>query len=277
MLVDIAHVENFEAGVVHQFLFIRIDRADADLAHRIRADHGRRTGHFGQFARTEAAQAGHRHSVDVARRRDLRGIEVGVRVQPQHPQLATLVAAMARHGADRSDREAVVAAQHDRHATGLEFRRFRFQHCAIPGDDFREMPVAGLRRLPGIDRPGEIAAIDHVQPAIGECPRQARHAQGLRAHRGTARTRADVGGNAEQGNRFLCAGHAPSPDDCGRPKSIARRRVRNHPCQASRMAASRTAVSEATATMAAPRSRHGARPESKRSSSRAASPTASSP
>jgi hypothetical protein len=40
-----------------------------------------------QLLRPVAAQAGHRHAVDVAAGREHAGVEVGVRVQPQHAQL----------------------------------------------------------------------------------------------------------------------------------------------------------------------------------------------
>jgi hypothetical protein len=41
------------------------------------------------------------------------GVEVGVRVQPEHAQASALLAAVARHGADGADGQAVVAAQQD--------------------------------------------------------------------------------------------------------------------------------------------------------------------
>jgi hypothetical protein len=44
------------------------------------------------------------------------GVEVGVGVEPQHAQLATGLAAVPGHRADRADRQAVIAAEHDRHA-----------------------------------------------------------------------------------------------------------------------------------------------------------------
>ena len=41
-----------------------------------------RAAHLDEGLRTVAEQAGHRHAVDVARRRELVGIEVGVGVEP---------------------------------------------------------------------------------------------------------------------------------------------------------------------------------------------------
>ena len=52
----------------------RLDRSHDDRRH-VAADPG-------QFLRPEPAQACDRHAVDVARRGDLRGVEVGVRVEP---------------------------------------------------------------------------------------------------------------------------------------------------------------------------------------------------
>jgi hypothetical protein len=66
-----------------------------------------------QLLRAVPAQAGHRHAVQVAAGREHAGVEVGMGVQPQHAQLAAGCAAVARHGADAADAQAVVAAQQD--------------------------------------------------------------------------------------------------------------------------------------------------------------------
>ena len=85
----------------------------------------------------EAAQAGHRHAVDVARGRDLAGVEIGVRIEPQHAQLLAGLAAMARDRGDRAHAQAMVAAEQDRHAA-------RAQFGAAP----RPSPRGSRRRLP---------------------------------------------------------------------------------------------------------------------------------
>src|SRR5581483_5665249 len=105
-LVDVAHVEDLEPLLVDKTLLARIDAADSDLTYTGRGD--RRSGlctQLHQLARPEAAQACERHAVQIAARRKLAGVEVGVGIQPQHTQLATLLATMPRYRADRADTE----------------------------------------------------------------------------------------------------------------------------------------------------------------------------
>jgi hypothetical protein len=88
--------------------------------------------------------------VNVAARRELRRVEVGVRIEPQHAQLFLLLAAVARNGADRADRQAVIAAEQDRQAPRAELGTDRFVDQAIPVRDLREMSIAFSCRLPRI-------------------------------------------------------------------------------------------------------------------------------
>ena len=91
-----------------------------------------------------------------------RGVEIRVRVEPQHAQLLARVAAVARDGADRADRQTVIAAEQDRQPRVSELRADRFVDQAIPVGDLREVPIAFRRRLPRIRRAGEIAAVDDL-------------------------------------------------------------------------------------------------------------------
>ena len=86
-LVDVAHVEDLEAVLVHELLLAGVDAADADLPHPLRADRRHLAADLDQLLRAEAAQAGDRHAVDVAARRELVGVEVGVGVEPEDAQL----------------------------------------------------------------------------------------------------------------------------------------------------------------------------------------------
>jgi hypothetical protein len=86
-LVDVAHVEDLQAGLVHEALL-----AGSTLRMPIwRTTFGLIAGTVPPIstssARAVAAQAGHRHAVDVAAGRERAGVEVGVRVEPQHAQL----------------------------------------------------------------------------------------------------------------------------------------------------------------------------------------------
>ncbi|KAG1433456.1 hypothetical protein G6F57_022138 [Rhizopus arrhizus] len=68
VLVDVAHVIDIDLVGLDQALFFRVHRADADLVHLRRGDRRRRAAQPGLRIGAKAAQAGHRHAVDVARR-----------------------------------------------------------------------------------------------------------------------------------------------------------------------------------------------------------------
>ena len=146
-------------------------------------------GQAGDLRRTVAAQAGYRHAMDIAGGGKRMGVEISVRVQPQHPQFLAGVAAMARHRADRADAQAVVAAQQDGQLALAQFGMHRVVHRAVPGGHFRQMAVAVDGRLPGIGRAIQIAAVLDLE-ALGLDDRtQAGDAQGFRSHGGRARRR----------------------------------------------------------------------------------------
>ena len=56
---------------------------------------------------------------------ELAGVEVGVRIEPEHAQFLAGFAAVARHRADRADAEAVIAAEQDRQPARGRARRAR--------------------------------------------------------------------------------------------------------------------------------------------------------
>ena len=61
-LVDVAHVEDLQALLVHEALFARVDAADADLPHGLGADGRHLTTDLAELSRAVAAQARHRHA-----------------------------------------------------------------------------------------------------------------------------------------------------------------------------------------------------------------------
>jgi iron complex transport system permease protein len=78
------------------------------------------------------------------------GVEVGVGVQLQHPQLLAGVAAVACYGADGAQPQAVVAAQQHRQIALAEFAVDRVMHGAVPGHHFVQVTVAVYRGQPGV-------------------------------------------------------------------------------------------------------------------------------
>jgi hypothetical protein len=99
---------------------------------------------------------------------------------------------------NRTDREAVVAAEHDRQAPGLEFLMNSRIDGRIPGYHLIQVAIAVLGRQPRIEGALQIAAIDHLESAALQFLCQVGHPQRLRSHRGTAMARADVGRHADQ-------------------------------------------------------------------------------
>jgi len=70
--------------------------------------------------------------------------------------------------------------------------------AACPRDDFGQMAVAVRRRLPRIDRPREIAAIEHIDAARTQRIGDAGDAERFGPHRRAAMAGADVGRRADQ-------------------------------------------------------------------------------
>ena len=116
-LVDVAHVEDFQVHLVHKTFLALIHTADTNLAYPFWRNGWHVAADLDQFFWPMAAQAGHRHAVDVAAGCQRVGVEVGMGVQPQDAQFFAGVAAVARHGADGANAQAVVAAQQDGQAT----------------------------------------------------------------------------------------------------------------------------------------------------------------
>ena len=100
LFIDIAHVKDFQACLMHQTFFTCIDTANTDLTHRIRRNRGRVSTNLREDVRTNTAQYRHRHTVDIARRCEFIGIKIRVRIQPQHAQIFARLTTMARRRAD---------------------------------------------------------------------------------------------------------------------------------------------------------------------------------
>ncbi len=130
-------------------------------------------------------------------------VEVGVRIEPQHPQPPALLAAVARDRGDRADREAVIAAEQDRQAAGAQFAVHGVVHQPVPLGHLGEVTIALDRRQARVAGAGEVAAIEHLEPLRLERFLQPGDAQRLRAHRCAARAGADVGRRADQRDRVV--------------------------------------------------------------------------
>ena len=205
-LVDVAHVEHFDVLFVHKTFLAFVHTADANLAYPFGRNGGYLAAYLDQLLGTMAAQAGHRHSVDVAAGRERVGVEVGMGVQPEDAQLFAGVAAVAGHGADGPNTQAVVAAQQNGQAAIGQFGIHRIVHGLVPVRDLGQMAVAVHWRQPGVAGANHVAFVDDVQALGRQHVGDIGHAQGLRPHAGAAAASTNVGGGAYQADFCILHG-----------------------------------------------------------------------
>ena len=79
--------------------------------------------------------------MQIAGGREAAGVEVGMRVQPENAQLASALAAMPCHGADRTQAQAMVAAHEQRQITRGKRRMDRIMHGKVPCQHFVQVAV----------------------------------------------------------------------------------------------------------------------------------------
>ena len=112
----------------------------------------------------QCPKSGNLHGMPVACWREAIGVEIGMRVKPQHTQLFAHLPAMARHRADRTDAQAVVAPQKNRQVARAQTLVHGLMHPTVPGGDFCQVAVAIDRRQPGVGRTCKITQVRHGQP-----------------------------------------------------------------------------------------------------------------
>src|SRR5450631_3022914 len=94
-LVDETHVEYLEPLLVDEALLAGIDAANPDLADTRRRNSRHVPADPHEFVWPEAAQASHRHPMQIAAWREDAGIEVCVRIEPEHAKGEALVSTVA--------------------------------------------------------------------------------------------------------------------------------------------------------------------------------------
>ena len=149
--------------------------------------------------------------MNIAAGGKLVGIEIGMRIQPQHTQLFTHAAAMRGHRRDRTNRQAMVTAQQNRHPPGLQLTGGHIKHATIPRGDFIQMPIAIDRRTDRIAWATDIAYVTHIHAAGGNGIHQPCHTQSLRPHGCATLGRADIRRNTEDGHRWIATLHTKTP------------------------------------------------------------------
>ena len=202
VLVDVAHVEHLQSELANRLLFLRVNAADADEIDVVSGQRRRLTAPSGQRWRAVPEQARHRHAVQVSAGAAGGGVDVGVGVEPDHAQQLALLAAMARDGADRADRQAVVATHQQRRLAPGQHAGNGVEDRPVPGHHFIQVAQSGADRSPRIRRPGQISVIDHGQPVATQHLDQSRHPQRIRSHAGAANAGTDVSRCSDQTHGF---------------------------------------------------------------------------
>src|SRR5262245_17182296 len=85
--IDFFHCEDTYAGSLHQFAFQRIHFANSQHDDVFRPQFWSEVEDMSQLFGAVAEKGGHRHSVNVAARRNLGRVHIGVRVEPDEAEL----------------------------------------------------------------------------------------------------------------------------------------------------------------------------------------------
>lgn len=131
--------------------------------------------------------------MDVSARRELAGVEISVRIEPQHPQFPALFPTAARDGADRSDTERVIAAEQNRQPPPAQLGKHGVVNGSIPVHHLLQVAISLARGLPGVGRPTQVSDIEHLQTARLQSSLQSRHSQRFGAHRRAPIAGPDIG------------------------------------------------------------------------------------
>src|SRR5688572_6051588 len=111
-LIQFAHGEHTDADTLDEFTLARINAARADDRHIFRQNLWRESGDVRQLTRALAEKRRKRHPVDVSRRGRLRGVHIGVCVQPDDTDSLIELAIIACDSGDTPDCDGVIAAKY---------------------------------------------------------------------------------------------------------------------------------------------------------------------
>ena len=200
--VDVLHREDANARGAHDLLLPLVEIADADQ-HGVLGLHLRREpADSRQLRRLLAEQRRERHAVDVAAAARRRRVHVAVRVDPDQADPPVAAAHEIRGGRNRAGREAVVAAEHERHAALLESRERRLVQ---PLADLRDLADVLLLRVAGgldfRDRRDEIALVDDRHAERGQAFAEAGNPERGGSHVDAAAVAAEIQRHADDVNR----------------------------------------------------------------------------
>ena len=195
-LVDHPHVDQRRVAILERGAFLGVDAAQADhadLAHRHGGGQGREV--VEALATGDVAQ---RRAVQVAARGAVGGVEIAMRVEPQHEERPLDLGGMGGHACHGAERQRVIAAHEDGKAVGRLFARGAHQGGG-PADIERQLvdrAVAGRRDLDLVG--GHVADVGDAVTERGERLGEAGGAVGVRAHEAAAGSLAAVHRGADE-------------------------------------------------------------------------------
>ena len=97
----------------------RVDLTNSDHGQHARAEFGCEVENMCQFKRAVTHDSSHRHTVNVAARRDIRCVEIGVGIKPQQSDFLAFSAESFRYSGNSAYCNRVVPAQNQRNASFL--------------------------------------------------------------------------------------------------------------------------------------------------------------
>ncbi|EGE56147.1 hypothetical protein RHECNPAF_7500119 [Rhizobium etli CNPAF512] len=210
LFVDRAHIEDVDTVFVDFFALARIDRTDADLEDMFRIDEGTVLRQdLGELRL--AAEEGDRHAVNIAGGGGGRRIEIGMGIEPEHEERATLVGGVTGHAGDAAHGKAVVAAENERKAAGGGDIIDAAFESASEGADGSQIVGLGMIRQVHRRYDPEIAVIRDIVAEIDQRLVDAGDAQRRGAHGSTSAAGALLQWCADEGDRSRLDIHARAP------------------------------------------------------------------
>src|SRR5205085_11993502 len=112
-LVNLTHREEPYAKSLYKLALARVNVSRADVRTEARVELGREALYVGQLRRAVSQKNRERHAVNVPRRRRLRRVHVGVRVEPDKADRLAAFAVERRDARNRADGYRMIAAEDD--------------------------------------------------------------------------------------------------------------------------------------------------------------------
>src|SRR5271163_1969617 len=200
-LVNIAHGENMHARIFHQLPFLSIEIANSHQHHIAWFHHRFDAGQISKLRRTVTHHRRQRHAVHIARRRRIRRVHVGVRIQPDHTHAFSIFVEVRRGAGRRAHRNRMVAAQHQRNHVLIQSFLHRISQALARLRNFIQVTRALLAiRLLFRLRHLHVADVFHLTPQLFQPRLQSCHAQRGRTHIHAAAAGAQVHRHTDNAN-----------------------------------------------------------------------------